>query len=151
MPLEELERCEICDQKFQTKKDLQTHVFIHLRKPRVVLERIPNIKTTRKETKTDQYWFETEHRGNLKIKLKKQSPSVDSFKLKLKKSPITEGFTVVSNNFDFVKDQFKVDYELADIQENDAKSDSEEEETPEQSFENVMLSQEVSFVNLFFN
>jgi hypothetical protein len=142
--LGEPERCELCEQKFQSKKDLQTHVLIHLGKPRVVLKRIANLKTARKET-SDQYWLETEQKGNLKITLKRQSPVCDSLKLKLKKSPVSEGFTVVSSNFNLDKEDFKQYDELAEAQENDSKSDSEEEKTAEQSFENVMLNQEVCF------
>lgn len=126
---EELECCEICDQKFQTRKDLQIHAVTHQKQPCVVLERIPNLKPIRKEIKPEHSWVESEIKGNLKIKLKK--------------SPKSEGFTVVSNNFDFVKNQFNVDNELAEVHENDAKSESEEEKTPEQSFENVMLNHEV--------
>ena len=120
-------------------------MLIHLGKPRVVLKRIPPIKTAPKEP-TNNYWqenYNTERRGNLKITLKKNRSTGESLKLKFKRSPISEDFTVVSNNFDLDQESYRYQDELADIQENDTKSDSEEEKTPEESFENVMLNQEV--------
>lgn len=152
---EEPEHCEICEQKFETKKDLRTHVLIHLGQPRVVLKRIANLKTARKEPAAAvaavtsvncQYWLDSrEQRGNLKITLKRQSPVCDSLKLKLKKSPISEAFTVVSNNFDLEEKRPSPERHdaLAEAHDNDGKSDSEEEKTTQQSFENVMLNQEV--------
>lgn len=142
---ENLVRCEICDQKFQTKKDLQTHVFIHLGKPRVVLKRIVDIKTTVKKEPTDQYWLDKEQKGNLKITLKRQSPVGDSLKLTFKKSPVSEDFTVVSSSCDLIDKSIEKQNALAEILENDNKSESEEEKTTEESFENVMLNQEVIF------
>ncbi|XP_058805846.1 putative uncharacterized protein DDB_G0291608 isoform X2 [Phymastichus coffea] len=142
----ELESCEICEQKFQTKKDLQTHVLIHLGKPRVVLKRIANVKTLpKKEQQTDNYWLGSERRGNLKITLKKNS-GCDSLKLKLKKSPESESFTVISNNFDLdIQQSLDKHDELAETQDNDTKSDSDKEENAEQDFENVMLNQENNY------
>lgn len=154
MDTKELESCEICEQKFQTKKDLQTHVLIHLGKPRVVLKRIANVKTPPKKEEqqpTDHYWLGSERRGNLKITLKKNNSGCDSLKLKLKKSPESESFTVVSNNFDLDSQGFDKHNELAEAQDNETKSDSDKEESSDQDYENVMLNQEVSqFYQLSF-
>ncbi|XP_016842227.1 probable serine/threonine-protein kinase drkD isoform X2 [Nasonia vitripennis] len=142
-------RCDICDQKFPNKKDLQDHFTKHLGNPRVVLQRIVDQKlscsTAVKKEHIDNYWLGEEQKGNLKITLKRQSPVGDSLKLTLKKSPKSEGFTVVSRNCGSIEQSIKKQNALAETQENDNKSDSEEEKATEQNFENVMLNQENTY------
>ncbi|XP_014204798.1 myosin tail region-interacting protein MTI1-like isoform X2 [Copidosoma floridanum] len=133
--LRDLLRCELCDQRFDTKKDLQSHLLAHIGQPRVVLKRIPNTKTSKKEA-SEKFWPEVEPRGTLKITLK------------LKKSPMSESFTVVRNNLEAEKNSCDQEYELATKLKDDHQSDSEEEEkTSEQSYENVILNQENDYEN----
>lgn len=123
---------------------MSAHVVAHLGKPRVVLKRIRDLKPQKKEP-GDSYWLDSEQKGTLKITLKKQS-SCDPLKLTLKKSPISEDFTVVSSNLNFDKRvSFQEDEELAGTRENDSKNNERLEKSSDQPFENVMINQEVSY------
>ncbi|KAJ8688411.1 hypothetical protein QAD02_024206, partial [Eretmocerus hayati] len=141
-----LECCQLCDKKFETKRDRQTHiVLVHLRSVRIKVRKISYPKNIEGQS-NNTYLLEKEHTSDLKITLKKQSAVIgDCLKLKLKKSPASESFTVVSAVFGSDKESVKQDNELAETQEKDCKDESEEEKKTEDSFINVMLNQEDNY------
>ena len=125
-----------------------------MRQPRIVLERIANVKSP-EESSEDKNWMDSENKkGTFKITFKRKSSSCESLKLKLKKSPVSESFTVVSNSVDNLENLDteegpEATSELASSKENDVDNDSTGEKSPEESFENVILNQEVR-IEVFF-
>lgn len=131
--------CDICGERFTSKKPLRVHINTHLRKLRIVLKRVANPKVVK--VKKDTYWLDPEKTGLLKLTLKKQSVA-DSLKLTLKKSSESEDFTVVNNNFYPVIKYYQRD--VAGAKENDPRGDKAAENSIDESFENVMVDQQVS-------
>ena len=140
--------CEICGQKFLKKKDLRSHINSHLGQPRVVLRRIPNLKSVKKKQQDDKYWLDPDKKGTLKLTLKKQCSS-DSLKLTLKKSSISQDFTVINSNLDCESEIYKKP-EVEGRKENDTKDDEEVEKSVNEPFENVMLNQQVNVFSLYW-
>lgn len=135
--------CDICGERFTSKKPLRVHINTHLRKLRIVLKRVANPKVVK--VKKDTYWLDPEKTGLLKLTLKKQSiksPS-DSLKLTLKKSSESEDFTVVNNNFHLGIDYYP-EKDVAGAKENDPRGDKAAENSINEPFENVMVDQQVS-------
>ncbi|XP_051166457.1 histone acetyltransferase KAT6A-like isoform X3 [Leptopilina boulardi] len=143
IPLHELAsdllHCEICGQQFLRKKDLRSHINVHLGEPRVVLRRIPNLRSVKKK-QDEKYWLDPDQKGTLKFTLKKQCGS-DSLKLTLKKSSVSEDFTVINSNLDIQSENYHED-DLAGLRENDDKDDNEVENQINEPFENVILNQQ---------
>lgn len=138
--------CGICGQQFASKKQLRTHIHIHLRKPRIVLRRVtgPKVVKVRKQCE-DTYWLDPEKKGLLKLTLKKQSISESSLKLTLKKtSSESEDFTVVNSNFNPVIKNHQRE-EVAGAKENDKKNNKAAKGLVNEPFENVMVDQQVSY------
>lgn len=138
----DLLHCEICGQQFLRKKDLRSHINVHLGEPRVVLRRIPNLRSVKKK-QDEKYWLDPDQKGTLKFTLKKQCGS-DSLKLTLKKSSVSEDFTVINSNLDIQSENYHED-DLAGLRENDDKDDNEVENQINEPFENVILNQQVRF------
>ena len=143
----DLLHCEICGQEFLKKKDLRCHINIHLGQPRVILRRIPNLKSVKKKQQDEKYWLDPEQKGTLKLTLKKQGGS-DSLKLTLKKSSISEDFTVINSNLDCPSGDYSP-REVAGLKENDNKDDTEVEKSVNEPFENVMINQQVCLIILY--
>lgn len=135
--------CGICGQQFATKKHLRVHIHTHLNKsPRIILKRVINPKILKvKDKQNDTYWLDPETKGSLKLTLKKQNIA-DSLKLKLKKSSQSEDFTVVQNNCNYTSNYQHKD--VAGTKENDQRNNKATEDSIDESFENVMVDQEVS-------
>ncbi|XP_011165356.1 histone acetyltransferase KAT6A isoform X3 [Solenopsis invicta] len=138
--------CDICGERFTSKKPLRVHINTHLRKLRIVLKRVANPKVVK--VKKDTYWLDPEKTGLLKLTLKKQSiksPS-DSLKLTLKKSSESEDFTVVNNNFHLGIDYYP-EKDVAGAKENDPRGDKAAENSINEPFENVMVDQQDDYDN----
>lgn len=133
--------CDICGERFTSKKPLRVHINTHLRKLRIVLKRVANPKVVK--VKKDTYWLDPEKTGLLKLTLKKQSVA-DSLKLTLKKSSESEDFTVVNNNF-YPVIKYYQQRDVAGAKENDPRGDKAAENSIDEPFENVMVDQQVSF------
>lgn len=71
---EELPQCEICGQIFLNKKELRSHVTIHLGQPRIILKRCNSSHKNRRKDK-DIYSLNQNTKGSLKLTLKKQNRS----------------------------------------------------------------------------
>ncbi|KAL6443301.1 hypothetical protein ACFW04_002889 [Cataglyphis niger] len=143
--------CGICGQQFASKKQLRTHIHIHLRKPRIILRRVtgPKVVKVRKQCE-DTYWLDPEKKGLLKLTLKKQSIS-ESLKLTLKKtSSESEDFTVVNSNFNPVVKNHQRE-EVAGAKENDKKNNKAAKGLVSEPFENVMVDQQNDYDNIKFN
>lgn len=138
----DLLHCEICGQEFLKKKDLRSHINVHLGQPRVVLRRIPNLRSVKKK-QDEKYWLDPDQKGTLKLTLKKQCSS-DSLKLTLKKSSVSEDFTVINSNLDIQSEDCNEE-DVAGLRENDDKDDKEVEKQINEPFENVILNQQVGF------
>lgn len=132
--------CDICGERFASKKPLRVHINTHLRKLRIVLKRVANPKVVR--VKNDTYWLDPEKTGLLKLTLKKKSVA-DSLKLTLKKSSKSEDFTVVNNNF-YPVIKYYQQGDVAGAKENDTRGDKAVENSVDEPFENVMVDQQVS-------
>lgn len=132
--------CDICGERFTSKKLLRIHINTHLRKLRIVLKRVANPKVVK--VKKDTYWLDPEKTGLLKLTLKKQSVA-DSLKLTLKKSSKSEDFTVVNNNF-YPVIKYYPGRDVAGAKENDPRGDKTAENSIDEHFENVMVDQQVS-------
>ncbi|XP_070526711.1 uncharacterized protein [Cardiocondyla obscurior] len=130
--------CDICGQRFPSKKPLRVHINTHLRKLRIVLRRVANPKVVK--VKKDTYWLEPDKTSLLKLTLKKQSKT-DSLKLTLKKSSKSEDFTVVNNNLHPII-KYCQQRDVAGAKENDPQSGKAEENSIDESFENVMVDQQ---------
>lgn len=134
--------CGICDQQFATKKQLRIHIHTHLTKsPRIILKRVISPKVLKVQKQNDSYWLDPETKGSLKLTLKKQNIA-DSLKLKLKKSSQSEDFTVVQNNFNYTSNYQHKD--VAGAKENDQRNNKATEDSIDETFENVMVDQQVS-------
>lgn len=136
--------CDICGERFTSKKPLRVHINTHLRKLRIVLKRVANPKVVK--VKKDTYWLDPEKTGLLKLTLKKQSAAKnqsDSLKLTLKKSSESEDFTVVNNNF-YPVIKYYQEKDVAGAKENDPRDDKAAENSINEPFENVMVDQQVS-------
>ncbi|XP_076668794.1 uncharacterized protein LOC143369150 isoform X2 [Andrena cerasifolii] len=139
--------CEICGEKFATKKQLRSHILTHLGRARVVLRRVANLKPVKKKH-SSTYWLDPNKKGSLKLTLKKQS-SVDSLKLKLKKSSKSEDFTVVNSNINLgTKNHCQRD--VAEAKENDRRHDKDTEGSVDQPFEDVMVEQQDEYESIKF-
>ncbi|XP_036140734.1 histone acetyltransferase KAT6A isoform X2 [Monomorium pharaonis] len=139
--------CDICGERFASKKPLRVHINTHLRKLRIVLKRVVNPKVVK--VKKDTYWLDPEKTGLLKLTLKKQSAAKspnDSLKLTLKKSSESEDFTVVNNNF-YPVIKCSQERDVAGAKENDPKSDKAQENSIDEPFENVMVDQQDDYDN----
>lgn len=132
--------CDICGERFISKKPLRVHINTHLRKLRIVLKRVASPKVVK--VKKDTYWLDPGKTGLLKLTLKKQS-AADSLKLTLKKSSESEDFTVVNNNF-YPVIKYYQQGDVAGAKENDPRGDKAAENTIDEPFENVMVDQQVS-------
>ncbi|CAB0029636.1 unnamed protein product [Trichogramma brassicae] len=127
-------RCKVCHKKFHHRRDLQHHVYIHLKIPYVVVKRVPyTYQTVFKTQAAENYSLNVEHPGDLKIKLKR----TESLKLTLRKSPLGTEFSVVSP-VDPAKEEIQEESKLAQEHMND-KNDSEEEKTSNHSGENEVF------------
>ncbi|XP_011313879.1 histone acetyltransferase KAT6A isoform X2 [Fopius arisanus] len=119
---EELPQCEICAQKFLSKKELRSHITIHLGQPRIILKRCNSQHKNRKKEK-DIYSLNQDKKGSLKLTLKKQKHS---------------DFTVINRDLDFEAEI--TESEVADAERNDQTTEEEiEEESTSDRDENVML------------
>lgn len=136
--------CEVCKKQFVTKKQLRTHIHTHLGRPRIVLKRVTNLKGIKKKH-SNRYWLDPEKKGSLKLTLKKQS-FTDSLKLKLKKSSESEDFTVVKSNINLGTENHG-QRDVAGAKENDQRHEKDTESSINQSFENVMVEQQVCHSN----
>lgn len=145
-------KCEICSQEFATKKDLRSHIIVHLGEPRIVLKRCSGLKTLKKKEK-DTYWLDPGTKGSLKLTLKKhQLVAGDELKLKLKKSSKSEDFAVVKNPLELERNENTSDHKevAGDRADNVQMDDKErEEETDQQSYENVIVNEAVSHRGFF--
>ncbi|XP_011865198.1 PREDICTED: histone acetyltransferase KAT6A-like isoform X3 [Vollenhovia emeryi] len=130
--------CDICGERFTSKKPLRVHINTHLRKLRIVLRRVASPKVVK--VRRDTYWLDPERTGSLKLTLKKQC-APDSLKLTLKKSSQSEDFTVVNNNFYPVVKYYQQG-DVAGAKENDPRGDKAAENTINEPFENVMVDQQ---------
>lgn len=137
--------CEVCNQEFSTKRELRSHFLVHIGQPRVILNRISNVRPAKKKhiTNTSSYRLDPDTKGSLKLTLKKQS-STDSLKLTLKKSSISEDFTVVNSNLDL--NNYHSRNEVAGTGTNDSKDTENADKDVEQSFENVTINQQVKYL-----
>ncbi|XP_023317594.1 arginine-glutamic acid dipeptide repeats protein-like isoform X2 [Trichogramma pretiosum] len=127
-------RCKVCHKKFHHRRNLQNHVYIHLKIPYIVLKRVPyTYQPAFKTQAAENYSLNVEHPGDLKIKLKR----TDSLKLTLRKSPLGTEFSVVSP-VDPAKEEIQEESKLAQEHMND-KNDSEEEKTSNHSGENEVF------------
>ncbi|XP_071628054.1 uncharacterized protein [Temnothorax longispinosus] len=135
---QQLVDCDICGERFTSKKPLRVHINTHLRKLRIVLKRVANPKVVK--VKKDTYWLDPEKTGSLKLTLKKQSVA-DSLKLTLKKSSESEDFTVVNNNF-YPVIKYYQERDVAGAKENDPRGDKAAENSINEPFENVMVDQQ---------
>ncbi|XP_011638137.1 bromodomain-containing protein 4-like isoform X2 [Pogonomyrmex barbatus] len=136
--------CDICGERFASKKPLRVHINTHLRKLRIVLKRVANPKVVR--VKNDTYWLDPEKTGLLKLTLKKKSVA-DSLKLTLKKSSKSEDFTVVNNNF-YPVIKYYQQRDVAGAKENDTRSNKAVENSVDEPFENVMVDQQDDYDNV---
>lgn len=123
---------------------MRCHINIHLGQPRVVLRRIPNLKSVKKKQQDEKYWLDPEQKGTLKLTLKKQCSS-DSLKLTFKKSSVSEDFKVINSNLDCQSGDYS-QQKVAGLRENDNKDDTELEKSVNEPFENVMINQQVRFI-----
>ena len=131
----QLFQCEICEQEFDTKQELHSHILCHLGQPRVVLKRIPSTKISKK--KHESYQLDPDVKGALKFKLKKQTNPPDSLKLTLKKSSLTKDFTIINSNVDSYNTE-----DVAGNQENDT-GETLEETSQEEPFKDMTNNEEV--------
>ncbi|XP_011701187.1 PREDICTED: uncharacterized protein LOC105457923 isoform X5 [Wasmannia auropunctata] len=136
--------CDICGERFTSKKPLRVHINTHLRKLRIVLKRVTSPKVVK--VKKDTYWLDPEKTGLLKLTLKKQSVA-DSLKLTLKKSSESEDFTVVNNNF-YPVIKYYQQRDVAGAKENDPRDDKAAENSINEPFENVMVDQQDDYDNV---
>lgn len=127
-----------------TKKQLRSHILTHLGRARVVLRRVTNLKPIKKKH-SSTYWLDPNKKGSLKLTLKKQS-SVDSLKLKFKKSSKSEDFTVVNSNINLGTENH-CQGDVAEARENDQRHDKDTEGSVDQPFEDVMVEQQVRWRN----
>lgn len=132
--------CDICGERFTSKKPLRVHINTHLRRLRIVLKRVANPKVVK--VKKDTYWLDPDKTGLLKLTLKKQS-AAESLKLTLKKSSESEDFTVVNNNF-YPVIKYYQQRDVAGAKENDPRGYKAVENSINEPFENVMVDQQVS-------
>jgi len=139
---QQLLNCNICGQRYASKKQLRVHINTHLRESYIVLNRVTNPKIVKLKRQNDTYWLDPEKKGSLKLTLKKQTIA-DSLKLTLKKSHESEDFTVVNSNLhsNIGNHQQK---DVAGTKENEHRNDKVES-SDDESFENVMVDQQVSF------
>ena len=138
--------CDICGERFTSKKPLRVHINTHLRKLRIVLKRVANPKVVK--VKKETYWLDPEKTGLLKLTLKKQNVAAESLKLTLKKkSSESEDFTVVNNNC-YPVIQYYQQRDVAGAKENDPRVDKAAENSINEPFENVMVDQQVSLYRL---
>jgi len=135
--------CDICGERFTSKKPLRIHINTHLRKLRIVLKRVANPKVVK--VKKETYWLDPEKTGLLKLTLKKQNIAAESLKLTLKKSSESEDFTVVNNNC-YPVIQYYQQRDVAGAKENDPRGDKAAENSINEPFENVMVDQQVSLL-----
>ncbi|XP_029156327.1 bromodomain-containing protein 4-like isoform X2 [Nylanderia fulva] len=143
--------CGICGQQFASKKQLRVHIHTHLRKPRIVLRRVPSPKVVKlRKQSEDTYWLDPEKKGLLKLTLKKQN-TVESLKLTLKKtSSKSEAFTVVNSKFNpGVKNHQRED--VAGAKENDHRDNKAAKGSVNEPFENVMVDQQGDYDNIKFD
>ncbi|KAK2582126.1 hypothetical protein KPH14_004492 [Odynerus spinipes] len=140
--------CEICKNRFATKKQLRTHIFTHLGKARVVLKRVSDLKPLKRKY-NDTYCLKPEQNQSLKLKLKKKT-FTDPLKLTLKKSSESEDFVVVNTKHNLnIRNYSKED--VAGAKEKNEQRDAKEtESTIERSFENVMVDQQDDYENIKF-
>ncbi|XP_015116084.1 COPII coat assembly protein sec16 isoform X2 [Diachasma alloeum] len=119
---EELPQCEICAQKFLSKKELRSHITIHLGQPRIILKRCSSQHKNRKREK-DIYSLNQDQKGSLKLTLKKQKHS---------------DFTVINRDLDLTTDISET--EVADTEGNEQTVEEEtEEESTSDRDDNAML------------
>ncbi|XP_018304482.1 uncharacterized protein [Mycetomoellerius zeteki] len=137
--------CDICGERFTSKKPLRVHINTHLRKLRIVLKRVANPKVVK--VKKETYWLDPEKTGLLKLTLKKQNVAAESLKLTLKKSSKSEDFTVVNNNcYPVIK--YYQQRDVAGAKENDPRGDKAAENSINEPFENVMVDQQDDYDNV---
>lgn len=137
---EELPQCEVCSQQFLTKKELRSHITLHLGQPRVVLKRCSNLHLVKKKEK-DKYSLTQEKKGSLKLTLKKQNH---------------RDFAVISRDLDFDSDNSESG-EVAGLQKTNKNEEKEEHEDtvddnngeqtdqPPHEFENVMVNEDDNY------
>ncbi|XP_043286934.1 uncharacterized protein [Venturia canescens] len=148
--VEDLPKCEICGEEFVTKKDLRSHIIVHLGEPRIVLKRCSGLKALKNKKEKDTYWLDPGTKGSLKLTLKKhQLVTGDTLKLKLKKSSKTKDFAVVKSQLELEhKEEASDSEEVAGDTDNVQMDDKErEEETDQQSYENVIVNEGEGYEN----
>jgi len=107
---------------------------------------VTNPKIVKLKKQNDTYWLDPEKKGSLKLTLKKQTIA-DSLKLTLKKSHESEDFTVVNNHLHSNIGNHQQE-DVAGTKENEQRDDKVES-SDDESFENVMVDQQVSFFFFF--
>ncbi|XP_046831303.1 uncharacterized protein LOC124429718 isoform X2 [Vespa crabro] len=136
----QLFQCEICKVQYTTKKQLRTHIFTHLGRPRVILKRVTNLETLNRNY-NDTYWLTSENSQSLKLKLKKTTYT-DPLKLTLKKSSVSENFIVVNTNHNLNIGNYSTE-DVAGAEDKNEQTDTEDtENSTEETFENVMVDQD---------
>ncbi|XP_053595704.1 uncharacterized protein LOC103573685 isoform X3 [Microplitis demolitor] len=141
---EELPQCEVCSQQFLTKKELRSHITLHLGQPRIVLKRCSNLHLVKKKEK-DKYCLSQEKKGSLKLTLKKQNH---------------RDFAVISRDLDFDSDnshseevageeqKHHQDEEEEELEEHEDTLDDDNEEQTDQvphEFENVIVNEDDNY------
>lgn len=100
-----------------------------------------------KRKHSDTYCLSTEKSQSLKLKLKKTTYT-DPLKLTLKKSSVSEDFIVVSTNHSLEISNYSKE-DVAGAEGKNEQTDTEETDNSiEQTFENVMVDQQVCFYRL---
>lgn len=143
---QQLFNCNICGEQFASKKQLRVHIHTHLRESYIVLRRVTSPKVVRLKRQNDTYWLDPEKKGSLKLTLKKQTVA-DPLKLTLKKSNKSKDFTVVNSNFRLSIGNLEGE-DVAGAKENERRDDKAAESSDDESFENMMVDQQVSFTVL---
>lgn len=142
----DLPQCEICGQKFSSKKELRSHIEAHLGQPRIVLKRISNVKGGKKKH-SDKYKLNKDQSGKLKITLKKQGLS-DGLKLTIKKSSLSKDFTIINSNAGYDTENSATVGNLAGTKENERVE--AQEETSYQSYKDMTVNEKVIPTFIFF-
>lgn len=125
---EDLPQCEVCGQQFLTKKELRSHVTVHLGQPRIILKRCTSLQSVKKK---DTYCLTQERKGSLKLTLKKQNH---------------RDFAVINRDLDLEEDNNHFEEVAGDKRNEKIDVEKESEDTGEKhTFENVMVREDEEY------
>ncbi|XP_034947129.1 histone acetyltransferase KAT6A-like isoform X2 [Chelonus insularis] len=133
---EDLPQCEVCSQQFLTKKELRSHITLHLGQPRIILKRCTNLQNVKKKEK-NTYCLSQEKKGSLKLTLKKQNH---------------RNFAVISRDLDLDTNKTRFEEVAGGKESDDHPVEKENEEQDEaQQYNNVINNENSKYQDDQYN